>query len=74
MKRFTIFHKGKVWGEFDKPHSAWLNFLPEGSYVYCRDASGTRADPGWLRKDLSPASQAELPKEILTLALLLDIK
>lgn len=69
-KRFTLLCNGKFWREFDSA-GPWVNALPENVFIYCRD--GTFDKSKWLDKSLRAVPVADLPPEIRTLALLLDL-
>lgn len=72
MKRFTVFYAGLVYGEFEDAKSQWLYALPDGVYLYCREASGRQGDPKWLLKDLTPVLLEDVPKELRMNVLLMQ--
>ncbi len=69
MKNVTVFYATLLYGEYDKISRAELLDLPEDVFLYYRiPAVGTH----WYRKDLTPRTEDDVPKELRLLALLMS--
>ena len=55
-----------VWGSFRE-----LNGLPDGSYIRAPHSYGFDNKPAWYLSDFTPVLEADIPKELLVLVLLL---
>ena len=69
MSPVTIFYAGMVWGEYEGTPK--LYDLPDGIYIYYRDAWPGNNGRQWFLKDLTPVLDSDVPNTLRVFLLLL---